>query len=79
MRREMLRDLALLLGDGDAGKGLDAAVAFLRRYEGDVVCRLRSQYQRIRARDMHDRGYSYNSIAEALDVSVRHVFNLLHR
>lgn len=78
MRQEMLIDLASAFGNGDVSAGLAAAYDFLRRYEGAVVCKLRPQYQRIRAREMYQHGQSYMEIAEELNISPRHVFNLLH-
>lgn len=78
MRQEMLIDLASAMGNGDVSAGLSKAYDFLARYEGSVICKLRPQYQRIRAREMYQHGCSYASIADELNVSPRHVFNLLH-
>ena len=77
-RPTMLGDLARLIGHGNVEAGLESALAFLQQYEGSVVCKLRPQYQRIRARELVMQGYSYTQIAGELDVSPRHVFNLLH-
>lgn len=56
---------------------VEVAADFLRRYEGRKVARVKPQYLRLRARDLQSLGCKRGMMASILNVSDRHVFNLL--
>jgi len=54
-----------------------AAMEILRRYEGEKIRRIRTQYRRIEVKRLQDEGYSVSEIARRVGISISRVYGIL--
>ena len=73
----MLEELVEAMYRSREADPVEIAADILKRYEGRKIASVKPQYLRLRARDLQSLGCKRGMMATILNVSDRHVFNLL--